>query len=135
MDRRHWIGATLLVAAAVWGCRMTPQPGLVACPLPSIEQVTQIRQIAPLGTPREEAIAALQKAGVVGNFGQNQSIFYCDIWQKEEERWHINVALLFDENGVLYATQPDLNGKLPESPKSTVGTAKLQTTSGDPFIE
>lgn len=104
--------AALLALGACTGCRLTPSPGLMACPLPASEQVQRVLKVAPLGTPRDEVLKELETAGVAGSFGENQSIYYCDIWKQEDgSRWHINVALLFDENGLLYATRPDQSGR------------------------
>lgn len=105
------ISAVLAVAAGA-GCRLTPAPGLMACPLPASEQVQRVLKVAPVGTPRDAVVKQLEEAGVEGTFGENQSIYYCDVWkQADGSRWHINVALLFDENGVLYATRPDRAGR------------------------
>src|SRR5690606_2661265 len=43
-----------------------------------------------------------------GNFAHlSNSIYYCDLWERPEgERWHTQVALLFDDEGLLYATRP-----------------------------
>lgn len=106
----------LLIAAALGigmllGCQMTPAPGLITCPLPVSEQTAKILDIVPLGTSRDDAIKRLDKAGVIGNFstGDSKSTYYCDVWQRDkDERWHINVVLLFDENGTLYGTRPQL---------------------------
>ncbi len=125
---------TLALFACGWltGCQMTPAPGLINCPLPSTEQVQEILQLAPLGTPRQEAIERLKKAGVLGTFGENQSIYYCDVWDKGEGlRWHINVALLFDDSGTLYATRPDRNGQIDPTPRAHQ-TPPGQATSPDP---
>lgn len=92
-------------------CQMTPAPPLQPCPLPIAEQTEKILEIAPLGTSRDEAIKRLDQAGIIGNFstGSSKSTYYCDIWPQEGDlRWHINVVLLFDENGTLYGTLPSL---------------------------
>lgn len=128
-----WLRAFLFVVASLMaGCQMTPAPSLVSCPLPQADQARAILDIAPLDTPRDEVVERLKKAGFAGNFGENNSIFYCDIWDKGEGiRWHVNVSLLFDEEGRLYATRPDSQGQTPLSPKSaaTAATAKVP----DPF--
>ncbi len=104
--------AALLAAGLGAGCRLTPSPGLMACPLPASEQVQRVLKVTPLGTPRDQVLKELEAAGVAGTFGENQSIYYCDIWEQEDgSRWHINVALLFDDDGLLYATRPDRAGK------------------------
>ncbi len=115
-----------------------------SCPWPAGQQVREVLKIAPLGTEREEAMAKLQKAGIQGSYGANQSIFYCDVWRREDSIWHINVALLFDENNVIYATMPDIDGQMVESPKSAKGKPLLNqnaaeptqnATSDDPFLQ
>lgn len=108
----------LLMALLGLGCQMTPAPALTDCPLPIVEQTEKILEIAPLGTHRDEVIKRLDQAGIVGNFsaGGSQSTYYCDIWpQSEKLRWHINVVLLFDENGILYGTRPQLPRNLENS--------------------
>lgn len=98
-----------VVGAWVAGCQMTPAPGFVNCPLPVVEQTLQVLEIAPLGTARDEAMKRLKTAGIGGDFGENRSIYYCDYWKRSDrESWHINVVLLFDEQGKLYKTRPDL---------------------------
>lgn len=109
---RHVLRTVGLLTAVGWltGCQMTPSPGLVSCPLPAVEQTTRLLEIAPLGTAREEVMKRLKDAGVRGNYGQNESIFYCDVWERSEtERWHINVVLMFDDDGKLYRTRPELS--------------------------
>src|SRR5262249_11519218 len=100
-------GMFAVMATLASGCQ-TMSPALVACPMPPSEQAAKIQKIVPLGTPREEAIKKLKQAGVLGAFGANKSIFYCDTWsQSEEERWHIHVSLLFDDQGELYEVRTD----------------------------
>ena len=119
------LGACGIVA----GCQLTPSPGLMACPLPVAEQAVKVVQVAPLGTSRDEVLKRLKEAGITGNFGENQSIFYCDTWKRDKaERWHINVVLLFDEHGQLYATRPSVG----ESDKTT-GVQHVSSESRDPF--
>ncbi len=124
MRRNERIFAVLLGAAVTLGCQMTPAPGLVPCPLPVAEQTAKILDIVPLGTSREDAIKRLDKAGIIGNFstGDSKSTYYCDVWpQGEKERWHINVVLLFDENGILYGTRPQLSSPVTERNDMKVG--------------
>lgn len=114
------------------GCQMTPAPGLISCPFPVEEQTAKILEIVPLGTPRDEAIKRLEEAGIVGNFsiGDSKSTYYCDVWQQgKDERWHINVVLLFDEDGILYGTRPQL------ATTATDRKAKLSQESADPFAD
>lgn len=80
---------------------------VMPAPLVFEEQSKEILEIAPLGTPKEEAIRKLTEAGVSGEFASSPSIYYCDLWERENgHRWHMNVALLFNEQGELYKTRP-----------------------------
>jgi len=118
MHRRFLI---LVLAVAGLGCQLTPAPALTPCPLPIVEQTEKILDIVPLGTHRDEAIKRLENEGIIGNFsaGDSQSTYYCDIWpQSEKLRWHINVVLLFDENGILYGTRPQLPNKIGNSERA-----------------
>lgn len=125
----------LLIVACGLGCQTTPAPNLISCPLPSTEQVREVLKVAPLGTSREETLEKLAEAGITGSFGENQSLYYCDLWKRDESlRWHLNVVLLFDDEGKLYATRPDASGQIDPSPRS----AKSATTAttkvvDDPF--
>jgi hypothetical protein len=132
----------LLAAAAAGflaGCQMTPAAAIVGCPLPSTEQVQEILAIAPLGTHRDEVVQRLSKAGIAGNYGENQSLFYCDLWKRSDDlRWHINVVLLFDDDGKLYATRPDAAGQVDPSPRSHPAAPATVDRSGgptDPFLQ
>lgn len=118
--QQHWICCTgLVLCFAAAGCQLTPAPQLSACPLPAAEQVAEILQIVPLGTSRDDVATKLKDAGVLGGFNTNRSIFYCDLWARNDKlRWHINVALLFDDEGILYATQPDASGQMNPSPST-----------------
>lgn len=102
----------LHVVVGVLACSI----GLSACtnldrvvPAPMVfdEQSKEILSIAPLGTQKEQAISKLNAAGVMGDFASSPSIYYCDLWERENgKRWHLNVALLFNEAGELYKTRP-----------------------------
>lgn len=134
--RSRWIAGVLCGLLGVAGC-MSTHLSLVPCPLSPAEQVQRVREVAPLGTTREEVVARLKKAGIRGNFGENESIFYCDVWEQkaDDSRWHMNVTLLFDEQGKLYATRPDEHGQVAESPRSQ-DVPKLPEVKkeGDPFL-
>ncbi len=131
--------AWVLLAA---GCQ-TMSPSLVTCPWPAAEQARKIDELVPPGTTREEAVSRLKKAGIAGNFGEADSIYYCDIWNRSDsERWHINVALLFDEEGKLYALRPDPHGRAAaEQPPPATNLKKRSAIAengdgpGDPFTE
>ncbi len=137
-----------LCAAGLWtvllvGCQTLP--ALTPCPLGSVEQAARIEQIVPIGTPREEAVAKLKKAGVEGTFSEGNSIYYCGTWaQSDKERWHIHVEMLFDGDGNVYAFRPDPlraaanqeepgTAKVTKKPKEIASGAKVNVV--DPFAE
>lgn len=124
--------ALIALFSVAVGCQLTPAPGLVECPLAVTQQAAEVVRVAPLGTPRDDVMQRLKDAGIRGNFGENESIFYCDVWNRDSgERWHINVVLLFDTAGRLYATRPDLAaGSSPsETERAKVATEQVV----DPF--
>lgn len=137
--------AAVVCGAVVAGCQTLP-PSLVACPLPAVEQAAHIQKLVPIGTPRDEAVAKLKQAGIAGTFGTGNSIFYCDTWTRgDDERWYMNVELLFNESGEVYAYRPDserhaggnLDGvgtaKVAKPPKEVAAGPK--STLVDPFAE
>ena len=70
-------------------------------------QQNELFKICPKGTNREDVKKRLADAGIEGEFGTNQSIYYCDYWKRDDgEVWELNLALLFDEEGILYSTMP-----------------------------
>jgi hypothetical protein len=76
-------------------------------PLDYAHQEAAILDIVPKGTSKEQVVADLKQAGISGSFGVRDSIYYCDAWRKPGgETWHLDVALLFDDEGKLYATRP-----------------------------
>ncbi|MCH9653995.1 MAG: hypothetical protein K0U86_15140 [Planctomycetes bacterium] len=80
---------------------------VVPAPMVFEEQSKELLKIVPLGTPKTEAIQKLEAAGISGEFATSPSIYYCDLWERENgKRWHLNVALLFNEAGALYKTRP-----------------------------
>jgi hypothetical protein len=115
---------SLLASGVLWltACQLTPAPILVTCPLPAAEQAARLQTLVPLGTPRGDVLRILKENGIAGDFGENESLFYCDVWDHGDgERWHINVTLLFDEQGLLYATRPDpVASTSPDQPIRTV---------------
>lgn len=142
----RWISglACLVVLGSFGGCQ-TMSPSLVPCPMPVVEQAAKVQELVPLGTPRDQAISKLKSAGIDGNFGTANSIYYCDTWkQSDKERWHISVELLFDEQGKVYAYRPDPQSS--RQSQETAGSAKVtkparQIAKGpkpsvvDPFAE
>ncbi len=93
-------------AVSLIGCNFG-KPRFIASPLSYTEQEAAVLDVVPIGTPREAAVKQLKDAGIVGSFGVNNSIYYCDLWERPDGlRWHVNVALLFDQSGKLYKTRP-----------------------------
>lgn len=82
-------------------------PGRIAnSPLTVGQQQKAILEIVPLGTPRLDAIRKLTEAGLELSPGTSESTYYCDVWNRQDgQRWRVDVALLFDETGVLYGTK------------------------------
>lgn len=94
--------ALLLVA----GCQLNTGT-LVRCPWQYSRQQQAVLELVPLGTPRDAAIERLAAEGIAGAFGINDTIYYCDVWQREDgDRWHLNVAVLFDESGLVKECRP-----------------------------
>ena len=88
------------------GCQLNSQQ-IVASPLSYRDQEAEILKIVPEGTPRQEAIEKLAAAGIQGELGGKRTIYYCDLWEREDgQRWHLNVALLFNDSGEVYQTRP-----------------------------
>jgi len=101
-----WRGALVWLCGLVAGCA-SPGGNLVECPLSAAEQQQAVLEIVPRGTSRGEAIRRLKAAGIEFTPGKKDSIYYLSLWTRANgERWHINVALLFDPAGNLYATRP-----------------------------
>lgn len=75
-------------------------------PLSTDEQQQALLAIVPHGTARDEARQRLQQAGIEFSTGQSQSVYYCTLWNRPDGgRWQLDVALLFDADGRLYATR------------------------------
>jgi hypothetical protein len=100
----RWTAASL-IALTLAGC-LSLNRAIMPCPLTYSEQEKEILAVVPKGTSREEALRRLTAAGIEGSFGVSQRVYYCDLWnRKNGERWHVNVALLFDDANKLYRTQ------------------------------
>ncbi len=100
----RWTAAGL-IALTMTGC-VGLNRTIMPSPLTYSEQEKEILTIVPKGTRRDEALKRLAAAGVEGSYGISHRVYYCDLWnRKNGERWHINVALLFDDTGRFYRTQ------------------------------
>jgi hypothetical protein len=101
------LAATMLCFCVVEivGCAMTTHQ-ILPCPMTYSEQEKAILAIAPMGTDRETVLKKLTEAGIEGSSATSQHVYYCDIWDRpNKERWHMDVALMFDQSGKLYKTQ------------------------------
>jgi hypothetical protein len=94
-----------LVLVTLAGCASLSTQ-IVPCPLTYSEQIKEVLTVVPKGTRRDDALQKLSAAGIEGSFGISRRVYYCELWTRPDgSRWHMNVALLFDETGKLYKTQ------------------------------
>lgn len=120
------------------GCMLESTPILPA-PIPASEQQFSVLEIVQPGTERDEAIARLNEAGILGSFGATgaKSVFYCDVWNREDgERWHLDVAVLFDDQGRVINTRvgdstPIESDSQPRSPTSAEPTRVAAEPTAD----
>jgi hypothetical protein len=97
--------AALLSALTWFGCATMPRT-IVPCPLTYSEQEKVLLTAIPKGLKRDEVLRRLGAAGIEGRFGISQRVYYCDLWNRPNgDRWHMNVAMLFDDTGKFYKTQ------------------------------
>jgi hypothetical protein len=68
-------GASLMIGL---GCQMGAGR-LVPSPLTFDQQRNKILKVVSLGTPRDDVESRLKEAGIEGQFGINQAVYYCDI--------------------------------------------------------
>lgn len=92
-----------LIAA---GCQLST-PRFEESPLSYSQQADAILEIVPKGTDRDVVVEKLARSGIQGSFSLvSKAIYYCETWEREDgKRWLMDVALLFDESGKLYATR------------------------------
>jgi len=90
---------------AFGGCHLG-QRGVIDSPWPVSRQQAELLKVVPLGTPRDQAEQFLQGAGIEYVRAPRNTVIHCTLWNRPNgERWHINVALLFDRNQELYAVR------------------------------
>ena len=105
---------------------------IVPCPLTYSEQIKEVLNVAPKGTRREEALRKLAAAGVEGSFGISRRVYYCELWNRPDgSRWHMNVALLFDETERLYETRT-ADCDVTTSPDKSLTTPGTQSNERPP---
>lgn len=118
------------------GCRLT-DPGVTAAPLSVAQQRAAILKIVPVGTPRDKVVGKLHTAGIGGTFGTGDSIYYCDMWKRDDgQMWQLDVALLFDEAGKLYELRQGeflMSEQPQESPPRTARTSTADDSRAIPF--
>jgi hypothetical protein len=121
-------GLALLVLVGCAGLKSQ----IVQCPLTYSEQEKEILAIVHKGTRREEALRKLEAAGIDGSFGISRRVYYCELWKRPDgSRWHLNVALLFDEVGRLYMTRT-ADCDVTASPDKTVSSSGGQSNEPAP---
>jgi hypothetical protein len=121
-------GLALLVVVGCAG--LTSQ--IVPCPLTYSEQEKEILAVVSKGTRREEALRKLAAAGIDGSFGISRRVYYCELWNRPDgSRWHLNVALLFDEVGRLYMTRT-ADCDVTSSPDKSLATSGGQSNEPAP---
>ena len=126
----------LVVGSAAPGCRLGTR-SITPCPLTYSDQELAILKVVPLGTTRNQAIKKLSEAGLHGTFGISKSVYYCDVWNRNKtERWHVNVALLFDQAGRFYKTRPAQSetGVLTAG-DSQIDQANINSQHSGPLVE
>jgi hypothetical protein len=122
LPRRPSVFAILVVA----GCASISSQ-IVPCPLTYSEQTKEVLNVVPKGTRREDALRKLAAAGIEGNFGSSRRVYYCELWNRPDgSRWHLNVALLFDETGKLYRTQ-SADSEVTASPEKSLPPSASQS--------
>ena len=124
--------ASLFVALmiAVSGCQLFEQQERIGPPMGYREQVSEIRRIVSLGTPRETAVEMLKAAGIKGEYSRvAKTIFYCHSWKRPNgERLQMTVSLLFDAKDEFYAV--DMREVTPHEERTGNRTATQQNTGG-----
>ena len=119
-----------LLLYCLCGCAGGPER-ISASPLSSEEQQRAVLEIVPLGTPRLESIRRLKDAGFEMTPGTAESVYYCDIWNRQDgQRWHMNVALQFDQTGALYRTrqaQSEVSAVSDPGARSSSGTGRSKS--------
>jgi hypothetical protein len=99
------VASWMWLAGLIAGCA-SRNANLVECPLSIDQQRQAVLEIVPRGTSRDDAERRLKAAGIEFTPGGNGSIYYLALWNREDgQRWHIDVALLFDPSGKLYQTR------------------------------
>lgn len=112
-----WIAGILIAGCA------TSTGHVVECPLTATQQQQAIQEIVPLGTPREQAAERLTKAGIEFTTAAGDSMYYCSTWKRSDgTRWHLNVAMLFDQENKLYRLREADTVAFRETGKSTDGS-------------
>lgn len=102
-----------IVTVLILGCQLEPLPQFMEAPLTTQQQIEELQKHLVAGMSREEVMHKLKELGIGGSYGHNTSIYYCDVWQRDRKTlWHINIALLFNDEGKLYKIRPSYDLEL-----------------------
>jgi hypothetical protein len=108
--------ARIVALTLLAGCATSGTGYVVDCPLSAVEQQQAVQKIVPLGTSREQAAERLANNGIEFTTAAGDSIFYCSTWERPDgTRWHLNVALLFDQEHRLYRLREADTVALPDA--------------------
>ena len=128
--RIQFAAACLFASACASFSTSRSENSLAICPFTSEEQQAEVLKIAPMGTSREEAHRKLAKAGFELSPGVSKSVSYCTVWNHgRDERWAMDVALLFDESGNLYQTRRAQSETAYDTPPDTSVTFRGRQSS------
>jgi hypothetical protein len=126
--------SSALALVALAGCASLSTQ-IVPCPLTYSEQIKEVLTVVPKGTRRDDALQKLSAAGIEGSFGISRRVYYCELWTRPDgSRWHMNVALLFDETGKLYKTQT-ADCDVTSSPDKSLAAPGAQSNEPRPIGE
>jgi hypothetical protein len=126
--------SSALALVALAGCASLSTQ-IVPCPLTYSEQIKEVLTVVPKGTRRDDALQKLSAAGIEGSFGISRRVYYCELWTRPDgSRWHMNVALLFDETGKLYKTQT-ADCDVTSSPDKSLAASGAQSNEPRPIGE
>ena len=72
-----------------------------------------------------------------GSFGVSKSVYYCDVWDDDDERhWYLDVSLYFDQSGRLYkvgSSQLDIGSATDTAPSNVELSGSAQSIDGAAF--
>jgi len=125
---------TVVTGLVFSGCQLRGDHALTS---PSYQEQKQaVLDVVPLRTTRQQAVEKLHSAGVEGTFGISKSVYYCDLWNRQDgQRWHLDVALFFDQSGRLYKLKPAQSMTGIAAHREETIPPRLQTTAGESLTD